>query len=250
MERAVEDEYRPGMLQELRRQVEELARTMRTQPPVCSPCKRVMVCQDVRRFRGWRGSDGCGLACRVIGALSAKPKVGRCWICWVWNRGAAAGLSPGTWRCWPRAVPYTLAARLADFLLGVKISPMGIWKVTQRRGQAVANYVILLEDGKPRPFTVFDTPTSQGRMPVELALLFDTTPKVEPLWYPGDIFRFITQWDDGQSRETLHPTKDQAEVRISVYQTFGQKLYRMAQPTTDPHAVTTALGQTRGTFAV
>jgi len=37
-------------------------------------------------------------------------------------------------------VPYTLAARLADLLLGVKISSMGIWKVSQRLGQAVANY--------------------------------------------------------------------------------------------------------------
>ena len=48
MERAVEDEYRPGMLQELQRRVEEVAKTMRTQPPVCSQCRRVMVCQDVR----------------------------------------------------------------------------------------------------------------------------------------------------------------------------------------------------------
>jgi hypothetical protein len=101
--------------------------------------------------------------------------------------------------------------------------------------------VILLEDGKPRPFTIFDTPTSQARLPVELALLFDTTPKIEPIWDPGGVFRFISQWDDGQSRATLQPTKEQAEVRISVYQTFGQKLYRMARPTTDPHAVTTAL---------
>ena len=60
--------------------------------------------------------------------------------------------------------------------------------------------VILVEDGKPRPFTIFDTPTSQARLPVELALLFDTTPKIEPLWDPDEVFRFIPQWDDGQSR--------------------------------------------------
>ena len=101
--------------------------------------------------------------------------------------------------------------------------------------------VVLLEDGKPRPFTIFDTPTSEVRLPVELALLFDTTPKIEPLWDPDDVFRFISQWDDGQSRATLHPTKNQAEVRISVYQTFGQTLYRMARPTTNPHTVTIAL---------
>ena len=101
--------------------------------------------------------------------------------------------------------------------------------------------VILLEDGKPLPFTIFDTPTSQARMPVELELLFDTTPKIEPLWDPADVFRFISQWDDGQSRAILQPTRNQAEVRISVYQTFGQKLYRMARPTTEPHTLTTAL---------
>ena len=47
----------------------------------------------------------------------------------------------------PAAVlPYTLAARLADLLLGVKIGPMGIWKVSQRLGQAVAT-VLLSVDG-------------------------------------------------------------------------------------------------------
>lgn len=101
--------------------------------------------------------------------------------------------------------------------------------------------VVLLEDGKPRPFTIFDTPGSLARMPIELELLFDTTPKIEPLWDPDDVFRFISQWDDDQSRAALRPTKDQAEVRISVYQTFGEKLYRIARPTTDPHALTGAL---------
>jgi VWFA-related protein len=101
--------------------------------------------------------------------------------------------------------------------------------------------VTLLEDGKPRPFTIFDTPTSQTRMPVELVLLFDTTPKIEPLWDPDDVFHFISQWDDGQSLAILQPTKDQAEVRVSVYQTFRQELDRMTRPTTDPHALTVAL---------
>src|ERR1700726_227134 len=48
MERAVEEEYRPRMLQELQRRVEGLAETTRAQPPGCSQCRRVMVCQDVR----------------------------------------------------------------------------------------------------------------------------------------------------------------------------------------------------------
>jgi hypothetical protein len=37
-------------------------------------------------------------------------------------------------------VPYPLAARLAGLLLGVTISPMGVWRVAQRLGQAAAGY--------------------------------------------------------------------------------------------------------------
>jgi hypothetical protein len=36
--------------------------------------------------------------------------------------------------------PYELAARLADLLLGVTVSAMGVWRVTQRLGQAAANH--------------------------------------------------------------------------------------------------------------
>src|SRR5260370_31332688 len=36
--------------------------------------------------------------------------------------------------------PYELAARLAQLLLGVTISAMGVWRVAQRLGQAAASY--------------------------------------------------------------------------------------------------------------
>ena len=36
--------------------------------------------------------------------------------------------------------PYELAARLAQLLLGVTISAMGVWRVAQRLGQAAADY--------------------------------------------------------------------------------------------------------------
>ena len=102
--------------------------------------------------------------------------------------------------------------------------------------------VVLLEDGKPRAFTIFDTPTSQARLPVELVLLFDTTPKIPILWDPSDVFRFVSQWDDGLSGEILQKAREQqAEVRISVYQSFGETLYRMSPATVDAHAVTNAL---------
>jgi hypothetical protein len=78
MECAVEAEYRPQMLRELQRRVAELAKTT-TQPPVCSPCGRVMDCQDVRSV-SWLA--------RELAVLAA-------------------------------VVPYTLAARRADLLLVV-----------------------------------------------------------------------------------------------------------------------------------
>lgn len=36
--------------------------------------------------------------------------------------------------------PYPLAAQLAWLMLGVKISPMGVWRVTQRMGEAAARH--------------------------------------------------------------------------------------------------------------
>src|SRR5690348_6678959 len=44
--------------------------------------------------------------------------------------------------------------------------------------------VVLLEDGIPRSFTVFDSPTTNGRMPLELVLLFDTNRAAAELWNP------------------------------------------------------------------
>jgi hypothetical protein len=44
--------------------------------------------------------------------------------------------------------------------------------------------VVLLEDGKPREFTIFDSASTQGRMPPELVLLFDTNPTIPYFWIP------------------------------------------------------------------
>jgi hypothetical protein len=140
MERAVEDEYRPLMLQELQRRVEGLAETTRAQPPVCSQCKRVMVCQDVRLV-SWLARVGrlrigvpryrcpaCKSECRpLLDLLGVEP-------------GRISGSLARDLAVLATVVPYTLAARLAELLLGVKISAMGIWKVSQRLGQAVADY--------------------------------------------------------------------------------------------------------------
>jgi hypothetical protein len=91
--------------------------------------------------------------------------------------------------------------------------------------------VVLLEDGKPRDFTIFDSPATQGRMPLELVLLFDTNPKIEYFWDPAAVFRFIPQWNEGMSQAILE--KETADLRISVYRCAGKALYRLRPATTD-----------------
>ena len=91
--------------------------------------------------------------------------------------------------------------------------------------------IVLLEDGKPREVTIFDSPATQGRMPLELVLLFDTNPKIEYFWDPAAVYRFIPQWNEEMSRAILE--KGTADVRISVYRCAGRRLYPLCPATTD-----------------
>ena len=140
LERAVEDEYRPRMLQELQRRVNDLAETTRAAPPACACCGRVMVCQDVRPV-SWLARFGrlrvgvpryrcpaCGVECRpLLDVLGVEP-------------GRISGSLARLLALLAAVAPYPLAARLAGLLLGVEISPMGVWRVAQRLGQAAASH--------------------------------------------------------------------------------------------------------------
>jgi hypothetical protein len=140
LERAVEDEYRPRMLQELQRRVLDLAETARATSPVCLRCGRPTVCQDVRAV-SWLARFGrlrvhvtryrcpaCGLECRpLLDLLGVEP-------------GRISGSLARLLALLAAVAPYPLAARLAGLLLGVRISPMGVWRVAQRLGQASASY--------------------------------------------------------------------------------------------------------------
>ncbi len=99
-----------------------------------------------------------------------------------------------------------------------------------------AGDVTLFENGKPRPFTIFDSPATHGRMPLELVLLFDVNPAIPYFWDPADVFRFIPGWEEGMTRQLLE--KQDADVRICVYATTGQKLYRLTGATTEARVVT------------
>src|ERR1700680_2207624 len=139
LERAVEDEYRPRMLQALQRRVDEVAETTRA-TPVCARCGRLMVCQDVRpvswlaRFGRLRAGvpryrcPGCHSECRpLLDLLGVEP-------------GRISGSLARLLALLAAVAPYPLAARLAWLLLGVTISPMGVWRVARRLGQAAASY--------------------------------------------------------------------------------------------------------------
>src|ERR1700722_12976816 len=140
LERAVEDDFRPRMLQELERRVSDLAETTRPTSPVCTQCGGRTVCQDVRRV-SWYARFGrlrvdvpryrcpaCRLECRpLLDLLGVEP-------------GRISGSLARLLALLAAVAPYPLAARLAGLLLGVKISPMGVWRVAQRLGQAAASY--------------------------------------------------------------------------------------------------------------
>src|SRR2546426_6993558 len=140
LERAVEDEYRPRMLKELQCRVDALSESAQASPPTCAGCKRKMVCQDVRpvswlaRFGRLRARvaryrcPACHGECRpLLDLLGVEP-------------GRISGGLARLLALLAVVAPYPLAAQLAELLLGVAISPMGIWKVVQRLGESAAGY--------------------------------------------------------------------------------------------------------------
>ena len=140
LEREVEQEYRPQMLAALQRKVDAVAEQENPVAPTCPKCARPMSYHD-RRPVGWR-------AC--WGRIQASVFRYRCSRCKQERRPLleSLGVEPGR-ICGSVArqlgllasvVPFELGARLAKLLLGFQISPMGLWEVAQRLGQAAADY--------------------------------------------------------------------------------------------------------------
>jgi Uncharacterised protein family (UPF0236) len=140
LERAVEEEFRPRMRAELQRRVEVMAETAQAVMPECPRCGQLMRRQDTRSV-SWLAR---------FGRLQARVTRYRCASCRVQCRPLldALGVEPGRisgslarlLALLAVVAPYPLAARLAHLLLGVTVSPMGVWRVAQRLGQAAANY--------------------------------------------------------------------------------------------------------------
>lgn len=138
LEREVEIEYRPQMLAALQRKVDAVAEATQASLPACPQCGQPMRCHDTRRV-WWLARYGrlhatvsryrclpCGYECRPLLDLLGV------------EAGRISGALARLLAVLATVAPYPLAARLAGLLLGVTISPMGIWRVAQRLGEAAA----------------------------------------------------------------------------------------------------------------
>jgi hypothetical protein len=140
LEREVEAEFRPQILEKLQGKVDALAASQDNQVPNCPNCGKAMRYHDQRPV-SWLTR---------FGRVRARPSRYRCPPCNLESRPLLDGLGVEPGRISGSlarllallgvVVPYELAARLAWLLLGVTISPMGIWRVLQRLGEAAGRY--------------------------------------------------------------------------------------------------------------
>ena len=140
LEREVEDEFRQPMLESLQAKVNAMANTVHGQTPTCPQCGQPMKRHDTGAVHWLAG----------FGRLSAAVVRYRCQGCKKQRRPLLEmlGVEPGRisgslarlLALLAVVAPYPLAVRLAEELLGVKISLRGMWKVAQRLGESVARY--------------------------------------------------------------------------------------------------------------
>ena len=140
LEREVEIQYRPQMLAALQTKVDAVAEAARATETLCPHCHQPMRRQDTRSV-SWLARCGrlhapvsryrclpCRCECRpLLDLLGVEP-------------GRISGALARLLALLATVAPYPLAARLAWLLLGVTISPMGIWRVAQRLGEAAAHH--------------------------------------------------------------------------------------------------------------
>lgn len=141
LEREVENEFRPRLLEALEHKVRQLDRSLRGKPPCCPVCGAAM------QSRGRRPS---GFITR-FGELDVRPAVYRCRHCQRNERpllrllGAEVGRVSGSLArllaLLGVVVPYQLAAQLAELFFGTKVCAMTVWRSVQRLGAACEAYI-------------------------------------------------------------------------------------------------------------
>jgi len=140
LEREVEDEFRPRMLQALQHKVNALAEASRPPSPNCPRCRRPMRYQDqptvswLTRFGRLRAPasryrcPACKQECRpLLEQLGVEP-------------GRLSGSLARLVALLGVVVPYALAARLTWLFFGVEVSPLSVWRAVQRLGEAAEGY--------------------------------------------------------------------------------------------------------------
>ena len=111
-----------------------------------------------------------------------------------------------------------------------------------------ASEVVLLEDGAPRGFTVFEPPSEHPSL--ELAVLFDVTRRTGEqgrsgvFWDEKALEELAGYWNDANARRLLDGKGD--PIRFSIYRLDQDKLQRLCRATSDPAALREALGQLNG----
>lgn len=140
LEREVEIEYRPRLLEALQGKVNAVADSVCDHTPSCSQCGQPMKRHDTESV-SWTAR---------FGRLHASVARYRCRTCKNERRPLLdlLGVEPGRisgslarlLALLATVAPYPLAARLAWLLLGVKIDPMGVWRAAQRLGEAAERY--------------------------------------------------------------------------------------------------------------
>jgi hypothetical protein len=100
--------------------------------------------------------------------------------------------------------------------------------------------VALLEDGNPRPFSIFEVP---ARRPViELMVLFDLWDGAREALREGEgLYQIASDWNLGIAGAIL--ADEHAAIRISVYGCDEFHLWRLSGYTADPHELLRAVRQ-------
>ena len=96
LEREVEEDYRPQMLDALQRKVNAVAEEAQAKAPACPQCGPWAITTR-ERFPGRRAADAYTPMCRATVARPANNCAGLCWICWAGAKEHVAVLSHGLW---------------------------------------------------------------------------------------------------------------------------------------------------------
>ena len=140
LEREVEQAYRPLMLQALVERVRAEAAEIESQVPQCIHCGQAMKYHDRPKVSwivrwGRLGAAAARFRC-VPCHYECRPLLDHLGV----EPGRISGSLARLLVLLTVIAPYELAARLAFLLLGVKVSAMGVWRVTQLLGEAAAQY--------------------------------------------------------------------------------------------------------------